>query len=210
MVKISKKFELRVKWICIVCLTLLFCACSDKKASSNSTNCEKNEITILTFNIRYGTAQDGENAWNYRKDLVFDLLKDQNAEIVGLQEALHFQIEEIQQMIPIYTFIGIGRDDGDTLGEYSAILYKTDELKVLDSGTFWLSDHPDEVASIDWGNACTRICTWSYFQSKNDSQRFYVYNLHLDHVSQISREKSIELKKENIKPSNYKTSNYYR
>jgi len=182
--------------ISIICLALIVSVCSNQNKLSN---CDDNKIKVLSFNIRYGTAKDGDNSWKYRKDLVFDLLKDQDAHVVGLQEALHFQIEEIVQTLPVYEYIGVGRDDGDTLGEYSAILYKTDNFKVLDSGTFWLSDHPEQVASIDWGNACTRICTWAHFQTKDTSQKFFVYNLHLDHVSQISREKSIELLKQKIK-----------
>lgn len=192
----QKKFDLKTAIIGLVFILLIFC--SEKKAVPAGSECKDEAMTILSFNIRFGTAQDEENSWKFRKEMVFDLLQEQKAEIVALQEALHFQITEIIQSLSGYKYIGVGRDNGDTLGEYSAILYKDKIFRVLDQGTFWLSDHPDQIASIDWGNACTRICTWSHFQQLNTGQKFYVYNLHLDHVSQISREKSIELLKQKI------------
>jgi len=127
-----------------------------------------------------------------------ELWGNTSADLVGVQEALHFQIKEICSEFPEYNYIGVGRDDGDTLGEYSAILYKKDIFNVLKSGTFWLSDHPDSIASIDWGNACTRICTWGIFESKSTEKKLSLFNLHLDHISQVSREKSTDLVKMKI------------
>jgi len=151
------------------------------------------ELNVLSFNIRYGTARDGDNHWQKRKGLVFNVLKHQTADVVGLQEALKFQIDEILDQVPAYEMIGVGRDDGDTLGEYSAILYNKDKFDVQDSGTFWFSDTPDVVASKSWGNSITRICTWALLKEKTSSELVYHYNLHLDHRSQPSREKSTAL-----------------
>jgi endonuclease/exonuclease/phosphatase family metal-dependent hydrolase len=151
------------------------------------------ELSILSFNIRYGTAGDGDNAWQNRKELVYTVIKDQNSDIVGLQEALKFQIDAILEQAPAYAKIGVGRDDGDSLGEYSAILYKKDKLEIVDSGTFWFSDTPDVIASTNWGNDITRICTWGLFKEMATQKLFYYYNLHLDHRSQPSREKSAQL-----------------
>ena len=154
---------------------------------------QEHTLTVMSFNIRYGSANDGPNHWDRRKDMVFDVLHEQHAEVVGLQEALEFQLDEIKTALPQYQHLGVGREDGKTQGEYSAILYCPERFDVLDSNSFWLSDAPEKVASITWGNACTRICTWAHFQDKLTGKRFYLYNTHLDHRSQPSREKSVAL-----------------
>ena len=148
---------------------------------------------VMSFNIRYGTANDGQNRWENRREMVSDVLRKYQPAVVGLQEALRFQIDQIRQALPKYGQIGVGRDDGKTKGEYSAILYCTDRFEVDESGTFWLSDTPQVPGSITWGNACTRICTWARLVEKKSGKAFYAFNLHLDHVSQPSREKSVVL-----------------
>lgn len=150
-------------------------------------------LNIMTFNIRYGTAQDGANSWPHRQDLVCAVVQDHAPDIVGLQEALKFQIVDIMENVPGYAMLGVGRDDGDTLGEYSAILYRPDRFTVKQSDTFWFSDTPHVIASKSWGNDIVRICSWALFLDKVTGASFYFYNLHLDHRSQISRVKSTEL-----------------
>ena len=82
-------------------------------------------LTVMSFNIRYGTAQDGDNHWTARRDMLFDLVRAQNADIIGLQEALDAQIREITAAAPGYAVVGVGRDDAQAKGEYSAILFRT-------------------------------------------------------------------------------------
>ncbi|MHC4518224.1 MAG: endonuclease/exonuclease/phosphatase family protein [Planctomycetota bacterium] len=147
----------------------------------------------MSFNIRYGTADDGENRWEKRHELVYGVIRKYDCDVVGLQEALRFQIDQIREALPEYGEIGVGRDDGKTKGEYSGILYRKDRLEVTDSGTFWLSDTPEVVGSTSWGNTITRICTWGRFVQKGTGRPFYVFNVHLDHRSQPSREKSVVL-----------------
>jgi endonuclease/exonuclease/phosphatase family metal-dependent hydrolase len=149
-------------------------------------------LSIMTFNIRYGTAEDGDNRWERRRDLLCEVIQTENADIVGLQEALRFQIDEILAAAPGYAFVGVGRDDGGDAGEYSAILYRRARLSIIDSGTFWFSDTPEQPGSMTWGNRITRICTWARVRDRSGDS-FYVYNLHLDHESQPSRERSVQL-----------------
>jgi endonuclease/exonuclease/phosphatase family metal-dependent hydrolase len=155
-------------------------------------------LTVMTFNIRYGTAEDGENHWDKRRDLLFQVIRDEGADVVGMQEALREQITQIVDAVPAYAFVGVGRDDGREAGEYSAILYRTARLTPLDSGTFWFSDTPEQPGSTSWGNRITRICTWSRFRDAAGGS-FYVFNLHLDHESQPSRERSVQLLAERIR-----------
>lgn len=154
-------------------------------------------IDVMSFNIRYGTANDGENRWDARRAMLFDLVRDQNADVVGLQEALAFQIDEIAAAAPAYAVIGVGRDDAARKGEYAAILYRRDRFHVAQSGTFWFSDTPDVVASKTWGNRITRICTWARLIDR-DGRAFWIYNVHLDHESQPSREKSVVLLRQRV------------
>lgn len=157
--------------------------------------CEEDTLTVsvLSFNIRYGTADDGENSWPRRKELVFDVIRDRNSDFVGLQEALRFQIDAIREAVPGYGEVGVGRDDGKEAGEYSAILYRQDRWKVDESGTFWLSDTPNVPGSASWGNGITRIVTFARFVEASTDRAIWVFNTHFDHQSQPSREKSAEL-----------------
>jgi endonuclease/exonuclease/phosphatase family metal-dependent hydrolase len=151
------------------------------------------EVRVMSFNIRYGTANDGENHWKNRYEMVFDVLRNHRPDVVGLQEALGFQIQQIRKAIGGYGLIGVAREDGKNDGEYSCLLYRLDRYDVKESGTFWFSDTPEVPGSSHWGNACVRICSWARFIEKKSGRAFYVFNLHLDHVSQPSRQKSAVL-----------------
>ncbi len=164
--------------------------CRAGESAPTKPTADKPDLLVMTFNIRYGTAKDGENSWDRRKDCAVDVLRKHSPDVVGLQEALRSQIDDIRAALPEYAEIGVGRDDGKTGGEYSAILYKKDRLTVTDSGTFWLSDTPEACGSITWGNNCTRVCTWGRFVPKSPGKAFYMFNTHLDHISQYSRERS--------------------
>ncbi len=159
---------------------------------------ESSPLSVMAFNIRYGTANDGENRWPLRRAQLLELLRTENADLIGLQEALHDQIVEITDALPAYAVIGIGRDDGQTRGEYAAILYRRDRFHVAESGTFWFSDTPSVVASRSWGNTITRICTWARLVDRQ-GQTFWIFNVHLDHQSQPSRERSTQLIAERIR-----------
>jgi len=162
------------------------------------------ELRIMTFNIRYGSANDGENSWNKRKEMVCDVIRNHPSDVVGLQEALRFQMDSIREDLPVYGEIGVAREDGNNNGEYSSVLYRTDRFGVGESGTFWFSDTPEIAGSNTWGNACVRICSWARLIETKTGKAFYIYNLHLDHVSQPSREKSAVLLAERIKNRRYK------
>jgi endonuclease/exonuclease/phosphatase family metal-dependent hydrolase len=172
-------------------------------------------LSIVTYNIRYDEPRDGPDRWDNRKDAAAALLKDHNPDVIGLQEALRHQLDDLEARLPGYAEIGVGRDDGKQRGEYSAILYRKDRLELLDSGTFWLSDTPDTPGSKSWGNNVVRICTWARFREKTNPahtpaskpgdtptdkpahdtapRTFTLFNTHLDHQSQASREKSAAL-----------------
>jgi len=166
-------------------LTLTGCHIFHEDGSRSS------DIRVMTFNIRNGLAKDGKNHWHHRKQFVCDIIHQYSPDILGVQEAFRFQMDEFNQRLPEYEEVGTGRDGG-TKGEYSAILYRRQRFDLHDSGTFWLSDTPTEP-SAHWGNHYLRICTWARLTDKQSAQSFYVFNTHLDHQSQKAREKGVQL-----------------
>jgi endonuclease/exonuclease/phosphatase family metal-dependent hydrolase len=151
------------------------------------------QLRVMSFNIRYGTAPDGENAWPLRAGLVDDVVRQFGPDVLGVQEALHFQLEEMSGSFPDLGWVGVGRDNGLTAGEYSAIFFNRARLELIDQGTFWFSDTPDAPGSMSWGNELPRICTWGRFRDLAGGKTFTVFNLHWDHRSQPSRERAAHL-----------------
>jgi len=154
-------------------------------------------LSVMSFNIRYGTANDGDNHWTKRREMLFALLRSENADLIGLQEALRWQIDEILAAVPGYGAVGVGRDDGKAAGEASTILFRATRFHVETSGTFWYSDTPEVPGSTGWGNRITRVATWARLVDR-DGRAFSLFNTHLDHESQPSREKSTALLLERI------------
>ncbi len=147
-------------------------------------------VRAMSFNIRYGTANDGANAWPNRRDLTIDVIRNFRPTVLGVQEALRFQLDEIRQELPWLEEVGVGRDDGKEAGEYAAILYDNRRLTPLDQGTFWLSETPDVPGSTSWGNNITRVATWARFCDSITGRDLLVLNTHWDHESQHAREQS--------------------
>lgn len=147
-------------------------------------------LTVMSYNIRYDNPRDGPDAWPQRRGAMAVWLGQQAPDLLGLQEALRGQLDDLRG-VPGYGEIGVGREDGATRGEYAAILYRTGRLEPLEQGTFWFSDTPHVPGSRSWGNQVTRICTWARFRDRQGGRTFYVYNVHLDHESQTSRERSV-------------------
>lgn len=150
-------------------------------------------LKVMTFNIRYNNPDDSANAWPNRKDKVASEILFLGAHTLGVQEALNDQMQDLQQRLPQYKTIGVGRDDGKTKGEFSAIFYDTTRLQLLKSETFWLSETPTVAGHIGWDGACTRIVTWGKFRDKQTNKVFYHFNTHFDHMGKIARRESAKL-----------------
>ncbi|MCL4867081.1 MAG: endonuclease/exonuclease/phosphatase family protein [Gemmatimonadales bacterium] len=150
-------------------------------------------VTVLSYNVRYGTAQDGAHVWPNRRALVIDLLRDHAPQLIGIQEALRFQLDEIGAALPRFREVGVGRSDGKTAGEYAAILVDTTRFTIIGEGTFWFSDTPEVPGSMHWGNRITRISSWARLVDRLTADTVRIYNVHWDHESQPSRERSAAL-----------------
>jgi endonuclease/exonuclease/phosphatase family metal-dependent hydrolase len=145
------------------------------------------QLTIISYNIRLDTEADGVNQWKNRVDKVVSLIQKYDPDLLGVQEALHHQIEDLQKALPDYSFVGVGRDDGKEKGEYSAIFYKKDKFDTLTQQTIWLSKTPEVPGSKSWDAALTRIMTFTLLKDKATGKSFIHSNTHFDHVGKEAR-----------------------
>lgn len=157
------------------------------------TSMAQEPLHIMSFNIRLNTPGDGENAWPYRKTFVAEQITRNQVHILGVQEALHGQMEDLCQSLSGYKYVGVGRDDGRQQGEYSAIFYDTARITVRNSGTFWLSETPDIPGSKSWDAAITRVATWAEAVDVTTGKIFFVFNTHFDHIGKEARNQSAQL-----------------
>jgi len=150
-------------------------------------------IRVMTYNIRYAGDEktEGINSWNNRKELIASVIKTYKADIVGLQEALKIQLDDLTELLPEFAWVGVGRDGGEA-GEYSAIFYNKKRLEVLEDSTIWLSETP-EKPSKGWDAALNRIITWAKFRDKITGNIFYHFNTHFDHKGEMAKLESANL-----------------
>lgn len=152
---------------------------------------------MMTYNIRYDNPGDGENTWSKRKVFLSDQIAYNQPDVFGIQEGLYHQVQYLDSVFVDYAYLGVGRDDGKTKGEYSALFYNKQKLKVLKEGTFWLSKTPDKI-SVGWDAAMERICTYGLFENRTTKEQFWVFNTHFDHIGDVARVNSATLILEKI------------
>ena len=148
-------------------------------------------LKLMSYNIRLDVASDGQNAWPVRKDFFASQIQFYEPDIMGVQEAMPNQVLDLEQMLPHYNQVGIGRE-GVGKGESSNIFYKKEKLKVITTNTFWLSETPDAI-SKGWDAACHRVCTFALFQDITSKRKFWIFNTHLDHIGEQARANGIKL-----------------
>lgn len=148
---------------------------------------EANQMNVMSFNIRYDNSGDENNQWKYRRDYAADLVKFYSPDIFGAQEVLYNQLTDLTERLPEYAYIGVGREDGKTKGEYAPVFYRKDRLKLIDSGNFWLAEDMNAVGKKGWDAACERVATWGIFENVKTGKRFFFLNTHLDHIGEVAR-----------------------
>ena len=167
--------------------TLLICICIQFAFAQKNT-----PVVVATYNIRYNNAHDSLNAWPNRKENVKALIRFHEFDIFGTQEGLIDQLKGISEL-EAYARTGHGRDDGKEAGEHSAIFYKKDRFKLLESGDFWLSETPEKPGKGWDAKCCNRICSWGKFQDMQTKKTFYFFSVHFDHQGIIARKESGKL-----------------
>lgn len=158
------------------------------------------DLVVGTYNVRndnQGDARNG-NGWERRCPFISQQILFNDFDIIGTQEVLHNQLEDLLRELPQYAHVGVGRDDGKTKGEYAPIFYKKDRFKLLKSGDFWLAEETG-FPNKGWDAALPRICSWGYFKDKKKKKKIWFFNLHMDHVGVEARRHSARLVLEKIK-----------
>ncbi len=170
-------------WLLAVCAALL-AGCSGSKET---------ELNVMTFNIRLDVASDSLNSWQHRKENVGVMLRYYSPAVLGMQEVLKNQLDDLKAALPGYTAVGVGRDDGKEKGEYSPVFFQTDRFYLLKEGTYGLSESPAQIGMLGWDAACPRIVTWVMLQDKKTGVKFCCFNTHFDHQGKIARRESARL-----------------
>ena len=150
------------------------------------------QVSTMSFNIRYDNPADGINQWSERKEDVVRIISEYDPGFIGIQEGLVNQLKYIDNSLDDYTYIGVGRDDGKQKGEYTAIFYDTSKFSLVNHGTFWLSKTPPKV-SIGWDASMERICTHGHFIDRVTGKNVYIFNTHFDHIGSKARKNSARL-----------------
>lgn len=157
------------------------------------------QLTIGSFNLRFDNPRDTGNLWADRAPVVAALIRFHDFDILGTQEGLKNQLDDISTALPEFTRYGLGRDDGKDKGEHSAIYFKNEKFTLLQKGDFWLSQTPDKP-SMGWdGKCCHRICSWVHLQDNKTKKKFFVFNAHFDHQGIEARKESSKLVLQKIK-----------
>lgn len=158
----------------------------------------RNEIVVMTYNLRYNNNNDAPHHWDARKEIAVSLVKDNKVGLLGIQEGLMSQINYLDLALTNYKRVGVARDNGIDEGEFSAIYYDTTRFKLVSSNTIWLSETPNEV-SQGWDGACKRVMTYAIMEDKSSDKKVAFFNTHFDHQGQVAREESAKLVIKTIK-----------
>lgn len=149
-------------------------------------------INVMSYNVRFGDAKDGTNEWYYRLEANIKMFEDQKPDVVGMQEALDYQMAFFKEFLDGYKGVGVGRENGKKKGEHMGVFYNTKTMKLLKWGTFWLSETPDKP-SKGWDAACFRTATWALLKDKASGNKFFFVDTHLDHVGVVAQEEGLKL-----------------
>jgi endonuclease/exonuclease/phosphatase family metal-dependent hydrolase len=153
-------------------------------------------LRVMTANVRYGTANDGPDHWDRRKDLLVDVLKDENPDLIGTQEMLPFQADYLEQHLQGYTYVGRSRELDNTDGEQCGVFFRSDRFVELERGHLWLSEEPERPGSQAWDAALPRMATWLKLYDRAGRRVFVVINTHFDHSGVEARRQSAVLLRE--------------
>lgn len=149
-------------------------------------------VRVMSFNIRYDNPADGPNAWPHRKDWVSEII-DRDADVLGMQEVVKNQLDDLAARLPGFEFYGAGRDDGKEAGEFVPLAWRKDRFTAAGKGVFWLSETPDQAGSKSWDAALPRVSTWARLKDVATGQTFLLVNTHFDHRGEQARRESAKL-----------------
>jgi endonuclease/exonuclease/phosphatase family metal-dependent hydrolase len=155
----------------------------------------QSDVRVMSFNIRYGTADDGDNSWDRRKAFLIETIKAFDPDLLGTQETLAGQRDDLTAALKGYGMLAAGREDGRDAGEMMALFYRESRFEKLDGGHFWLSETPDTPGSKSWDSSLPRMVTWVKLRDRNapDARPIAYFNTHFDHRGRRARLESAQL-----------------
>ena len=165
-------------WITMMSLSFIFSGLQEARS-------EDSQLTVTTYNIRYANPADGEDIWTNRSKAVIAFAS--HSDIIGMQEVTEPQFAQLREGLPGFVSYGVGRDDGKSGGEHAPIFFRKDKFELIDKGTFWLSETPDQVGKKGWDAALPRTCTWIHLRERDSNKELYIANTHFDHVGKTAR-----------------------
>lgn len=154
-------------------------------------------LRVATYNILFEYSSripaDESEQWESRKRHMRQTIEDLQLDVIGTQESQNYQLDEIVQWDD-FAWVGGGRSTGANANKYeehAAILFRKSKLHLVGNGDFWFSDTPDIPGSHSWDSpCCPRMCTWAKFKDKTTGEVFFVFNVHFDHMGELSRKNS--------------------
>lgn len=189
-------------WMTTLAVLALCCGCAS--TSKDNTMVRENDrgepLRVMSFNVRYGSAPDGANVWANRRALLLQTIRAFDPDLLGAQEALAFQCEELRDAMAGHAFVGVGRDDGKDKGEFSPVYYRASRFQQTAAGHFWLSETPEVPGSKSWDSAFPRMATWVRLRDRRDNSRELIFvNTHWDHAGPVARLRAAQIIRERIK-----------
>jgi endonuclease/exonuclease/phosphatase family metal-dependent hydrolase len=168
--------------------------------AANALAAEPTSLKVMSFNLRYATAKDGDNHWDKRRELLLDTVRREQPDLLGTQETLALQRDYLAENLDGYEALGVGRDDATERGEMTAVLWKKERFEKLDAGHFWLSETPDKIGSKGWDTSLPRMATWLKLRDRRqpDARPIFWLNTHFDHVGKIARVESAKLMRQKL------------
>jgi endonuclease/exonuclease/phosphatase family metal-dependent hydrolase len=156
--------------------------------SASEGGSDPRSIRFMTFNIRFDTDRDEptRNRWKHRVTSVIETVRSYDPHVVGFQEALRGQLDDLVLAFPDFLAVGKPRESGE-VGEYVPILLDRKRFDVGSAGDFWLSPTPDVQGSRGWDAGNPRHCTWVTGRERSSGFRFAVFNTHLDRWGTLAR-----------------------
>ena len=158
------------------------------------------DVRVMSFNIRYATPKDGPNIWENRRDFLAETVNAFAPDLLGTQETLGRQRDDLSQRLPEYDVLAAGRDDGAERGEMMAVFYKKARFEKLAGGHFWLSETPDVPGSKSWDSSLPRMATWIKLKDRHHlgAPPLLMVNTHFDHMGPTSRVEAARLLRRKI------------
>jgi len=178
----------------LLCLVLsIFCGGLQAKQSKG------NALRVMSFNIRLGVANDGENRWDLRKDLVVKTIRDYNPDLLGLQEVFPMQEEYLRKNFPDYLYYGRSRLVNPKDGEACSVMFRKERFEAIKKSTFWLSETENEPGSKSWDSSLPRIANLVGLTDKQaDGKKLIFINTHFDHRGKKAREEAAKIIKNRV------------